>query len=95
MAAPSNTFLSTAAIGNREDLSDIIYRITPTVTPLLSMAAKAKAIIVPEFNRVGWLAKEIKTVIDDPRKVVGAPRVFGGMTMPPELIIDEIRRAGK
>ena len=43
MAAPSNTFLSTAAIGNREDLSDIIYRITPTVTPLLSLAAKAKA----------------------------------------------------
>lgn len=43
MAAPTNTFLTTAAIGNREDLSDIIYRITPTVTPLLSMAAKAKA----------------------------------------------------
>ena len=43
MAAPSNTFLSTAAIGNREDLSDIIYRITPTVTPLLSLAAKSKA----------------------------------------------------
>lgn len=60
-----------------------------------ALAAKAKAIIVPEFNRVGWLAKEIKTVIDEPRKVVGAPRVFGGMTMPPELIIDEIRRACK
>jgi hypothetical protein len=43
MAAPSNTFLSTAAIGNREDLSDTIYRISPTVTPLLNMAAKTKA----------------------------------------------------
>ena len=43
MAAPTNTFLTTAAIGNREDLSDIVYRITPTVTPFLSMAAKAKA----------------------------------------------------
>lgn len=43
MAAPSNTFLTTAAIGNREDLSDTIYRISPTVTPLLSMAAKATA----------------------------------------------------
>lgn len=60
-----------------------------------ALAAKAKAIIVPEFNRVGWLAKEIKTVIDEPRKVVGAPRVYGGMTMPPELIIDEIRRTCK
>lgn len=43
MAAPSNTFLTTAAIGNREDLSDIIYRISPTQTPLLNMAAKTKA----------------------------------------------------
>ena len=43
MAAPTNTFLTTAAIGNREDLSDVIYRITPTVTPFLSMASKAKA----------------------------------------------------
>ena len=43
MASPTNTFLSTAAIGNREDLSDVIYRITPTVTPLFSLAAKSKA----------------------------------------------------
>jgi hypothetical protein len=43
MTAPTNTFLTTAAIGNREDLSDTIYRISPTVTPLLSMSAKATA----------------------------------------------------
>lgn len=43
MAAPSNTYLTTAAIGNREDLTDIIYRISPTVTPTLNMAAKSKA----------------------------------------------------
>jgi hypothetical protein len=43
MAAPTNTFTSTAAIGNREDLSDIIYNIAPTETPFLSLAAKAKA----------------------------------------------------
>jgi hypothetical protein len=43
MAAPSGTFLTTAAIGNREDLSDAIYRITPTVTPVLNLAAKSKA----------------------------------------------------
>lgn len=60
-----------------------------------ALAAKTKAIIVPEFNRVGWLAKEIRSVIDEPRKVVSAPKVFGGMTMPPELILDEIRRASK
>jgi hypothetical protein len=43
MTAPTNTFISTAAIGNREDLSDTIYRISPTQTPVLNMAAKAKA----------------------------------------------------
>lgn len=43
MAAPTNTFLTTAAIGNREDLSDAIYRISPTATPVLSRAAKTKA----------------------------------------------------
>lgn len=43
MGAPSGTFLTTASIGNREDLSDMIYRISPTDTPFLSMAAKGKA----------------------------------------------------
>lgn len=43
MAAPANTYLSTAAIGNREDLSDIIDRISPTETPFMSMIAKVKA----------------------------------------------------
>lgn len=43
MTAPSNTFLTTAAIGNREDLTDTIYRISPTATPFISLAAKGKA----------------------------------------------------
>lgn len=43
MAAPTNTFLTTAVIGNREDLTDIIYRISPTQTPVLNMASKSKA----------------------------------------------------
>lgn len=43
MAAPTNTFLSTAAVGNREDLTDTIYRISPTTTPFLSLCAKTKA----------------------------------------------------
>lgn len=43
MAAPSGTFLTTAAIGNREDLTDTIYRISPTQTPTLNMASKSKA----------------------------------------------------
>lgn len=30
MALPTNTFATPEAIGNREDLSDLIYRIEPT-----------------------------------------------------------------
>lgn len=36
MAQPSNTFAVNDAIGAREDLSDIIYDISPTATPFLS-----------------------------------------------------------
>lgn len=43
MAQPSNTFSSYDAISNREDLSDIIYDITPTETPFLSGIAKRSA----------------------------------------------------
>jgi hypothetical protein len=46
MAAPTNTFLTTAAIGNREDLSDTIYRIDPTETPFMSAIERAKATAV-------------------------------------------------
>jgi hypothetical protein len=46
MAAPTNTFLTGAAIGNREDLSDMIYRIDPTDTPLVSAVETEKATAV-------------------------------------------------
>jgi hypothetical protein len=36
MALPTNAFATYEAIGNREDLSDIIYRIDPTETPFMS-----------------------------------------------------------
>lgn len=43
MAAPNNTALSTVAIGNREQLSNIVSRITPEDTPIYSMAGSDKA----------------------------------------------------
>lgn len=43
MAAPTNTFVSASAVGNREDLADFIDRITPSETPFYSMIAKTKA----------------------------------------------------
>lgn len=39
MAYLAGTYKTTDAIGNREDLSDLIYTISPTETPFLSMIA--------------------------------------------------------
>tara|TARA_R100000234_G_scaffold36219_1_gene21539 strand:+ start:323 stop:1270 length:948 start_codon:yes stop_codon:yes gene_type:complete len=46
MAQPSNTFDTYDSVGEREDLSDVIYNISPTDTPFLSSAAKTKATAV-------------------------------------------------
>jgi len=50
MAQPADTFSSYDAIGNREDLSDIIFDITPTDTPFLSSIAKRSA----SSTKVEW-----------------------------------------
>ncbi|TAK06969.1 MAG: ferredoxin oxidoreductase [Candidatus Manganitrophaceae bacterium] len=57
----------------------------------------AKLIFVPEFNVVGWMAREIKAVIPDNHRVIEGPHVAGGMTLPPEVIVEEIKKvlAGK
>src|SRR6266511_5607950 len=46
MALPTNTFASYEAVGNREDLSDVIYRIDPTDTPAMTGFERAKATAV-------------------------------------------------
>ena len=43
MAVPTNTVTAHSAIGNREDLADIIYDISPTDTPFMSNVARLKA----------------------------------------------------
>ncbi len=43
MAQPTNTFDSYDSLGNKDDLSDVIYNISPTQTPFLSMAQRLKA----------------------------------------------------
>ena len=54
----------------------------------------AKYIFIPEFNVVGWLEREVKRALygysDVP--IFGTPRVGGGMTMPPEYIVQEVLR---
>jgi len=46
MAVDADTFLTYDAIGNREDLSDVIYRIDPTDTPFMTGAEREKATAV-------------------------------------------------
>jgi hypothetical protein len=46
MALPTDTHTTYTAIGNREDLSDMIYRIDPTDTPFMSSLEKVKATAV-------------------------------------------------
>jgi pyruvate ferredoxin oxidoreductase alpha subunit len=54
--------------------------------------ANAEHIFVPEFNVAGWLAREIKAVLPDNGRVYTGPHVAGGMTMPSEVIVEEIKR---
>jgi hypothetical protein len=43
MAQPTNTFATNDMVGIREDLSDVIYDVSPTETPFLSMVAHVEA----------------------------------------------------
>ncbi len=52
--------------------------------------ANAKALIIPEHNIIGWLCKEVQAAIPNGGIVVEGPRVYGGMTLPVELIMKEI-----
>ncbi len=59
---------------------------------ILEAVKGAKIVFIPEFNVVGWLEREVKNAlygkVDVP--IVGSPRVAGGMTMPPEVIVEEV-----
>jgi pyruvate ferredoxin oxidoreductase alpha subunit len=70
-----------------------IKTIRPFPTEEIREATKnAKHIFVPEFNMAGWLAREIKAVLNDNERVVTGPQVAGGMTMPSEVIVEEIKK---
>jgi pyruvate ferredoxin oxidoreductase alpha subunit len=59
---------------------------------LRKLCTNAKLIVIPEFNYVGWLAKEVATAIYgySKAKIVAGPHVYGGMSMPVEMIFEEI-----
>mgnify|MGYP003703677265 CR=1 FL=1 len=49
------TYQTYTAIGQREDLSDVIYNISPTETPFMSSVGKSKATLRP---MTPWLNKK-------------------------------------
>jgi pyruvate ferredoxin oxidoreductase alpha subunit len=55
--------------------------------------ANAKKIFVPEFNIKGWLAREVKSILPNNERVVAGPHVAGGMTLPSEVIVEEIKKS--
>lgn len=59
---------------------------------LRKLCAKAKLIVIPEFNYVGWLAKDVAASIygHSKAKIIAGPHVYGGQSMPVELIVDEV-----
>lgn len=61
MALPTDTFTTYTAIGNREDLSDMIYRIDPTDTPFISGIDKTKASAVNHEWQTQALAAAVGT----------------------------------
>lgn len=61
MAAVANTVLTTAATGNREELDDFVSMITPTDTPIYTMAGKAKA----DSKHPEWEYEDLETTGDN------------------------------
>ncbi len=68
-----------------------VKAIRPFPTQEIRDAVKnAKCLIVPEHNIVGWLSQEVKAAIPNGGIVDAGPRVYGGMTLPVELIMVRI-----
>ena len=60
MTAPTNTKTSYDVNGIREDLSDVIYNVSPEETPFLSSIAKVKA-----TNTLHeWQADTLRAAVD-------------------------------
>ena len=55
------TFLTSNAVGEREDLSDVIYRIDPDETPVFSNAQKETTKAVTH----DWQVQELASAADD------------------------------
>ncbi|MFQ5671899.1 MAG: transketolase C-terminal domain-containing protein [Nitrospinales bacterium] len=57
----------------------------------------ARSILVPEFNQAGWMFKEVTSALYGhcKAKMFPGPRVFGGMTMPTEMVLEWLEEGRK
>ena len=60
-SAPANTYVETTAVGVKEDLADIIYRIDPDETPLLSALPRVGSKQV----MTEWIVQELNPAADN------------------------------
>lgn len=80
MAVISNTVRTSGAVGNREELSDVVSRITPEDTPIYSMIEKGKCVSVNPT----WETDELAAPGDNAREE-GEEYTFGAVTAPEKL----------
>lgn len=76
MALPTNTFNTYDSIGNREDLSDVIYRVDPTDTPFLSGATKITATAVNHE----WQTQALRSAVSTNAVIEGNDAVINSST---------------
>lgn len=80
MAVVTNTFQSTSAVGNREELSDVVSRITPEDTPIYSMLEKVKF----KSTNPDWETDELAAPAAN-IQLEGDEYTFGATTPPARL----------
>ena len=76
MAQPANTFDTYDAIGNREDLSDKIYMVSPEKTPVMSAGVRKKA----EAKFHEWQRDSLATPNKDNAVIEGDDRTGTALT---------------
>ena len=76
MAQVSGTYSTYDAVGEREDLSNVIYNISPTDTPFMSAIAKAKA----SFTNHEWQTDALATASGTTAAIEGDEVSFSAPT---------------
>jgi hypothetical protein len=80
MAAVTNTYISTSSNTNKEQLSDVVSRITPEETPIYSMVPKGKL----TGTHPEWVVDELDAPADNAQSE-GDDYTFGATTNPDKI----------